>query len=201
LIRAQAMHTTTRQMMPMEAKLPYLRGRYRARPAKPTVARAAASGSRDHTAKAIALWPLARVALCVLLVALSAWPAVQDGFASLRLTFGDTDDAARLVQVREFMAGAGWYDLVLARIGGATPLVSHWSRLIDAPIAGLITLFSFVTTPATAELAARVAWPSLLLLLLLLMVSREAEARGGVAAALLVLVLSFALGGLIITTS
>ena len=51
---------------------------------------------------------------------------------SLSDWLGDTDDAVRLVTVRELLAGAPWFDTTLPRIGAPEPLVSHWSRLIDA---------------------------------------------------------------------
>ena len=51
---------------------------------------------------------------------------------------GDPDDAVRLVSVREFLHGAPWFDTTLPRIGAPEPLVSHWSRFIDTPLALLI---------------------------------------------------------------
>src|SRR6202521_6134792 len=49
----------------------------------------------------------------------------------------DGDDAMRLVQVREFLAGRSWFDLHEARLGPPTGYDTHWSRLIDAGIAGV----------------------------------------------------------------
>lgn len=103
------------------------------------------------------------------------------------VTLGDTDDATRLVQVREWLAGAGWYDLLLSRFGGPQPLLSHWSRLIDVPIALLITALSLVMSVAHAEMAARIVWPMLLLMVFLRVLVHEAEARGGMFAGLAVI--------------
>src|SRR5262249_39141269 len=61
---------------------------------------------------------------------------------SLSDSLGDTDDAVRLVSARELLAGASWFDTTLPRIGAPDPLVSHWSRLIDAPLAAMIAAFS-----------------------------------------------------------
>ena len=36
------------------------------------------------------------------------------------------------IAVRELLAGAPWFDTTLPRIGAPEPLLSHWSRLIDA---------------------------------------------------------------------
>ena len=102
-------------------------------------------------------------------------------------TLGDTDDATRLVQVREWLAGAGWYDSLLPRFGGPQPLISHWSRLIDVPIAMLITFFAVFLSVEHAELAARIVWPTILLMVFLRVLVREAEVRGGVPAALAVI--------------
>src|ERR1700733_1318490 len=47
----------------------------------------------------------------------------------------DTDDATRLVQVHDFLAGQGWFDLTQYRIDPPDGLLMHWSRLVDVPIA------------------------------------------------------------------
>jgi hypothetical protein len=99
--------------------------------------------------------------------------------AQLLTSLGDTDDATRLVQVRAWLASGHWYDLLLPRFGGATPLLSHWSRLIDLPIGLLLILFGTFLAASTAELAMRVVWPTLLLLLFLRLLLHEAEVRGG----------------------
>ncbi len=80
----------------------------------------------------------------------------------LATALGDTDDATRLTQIRELLAGHPWFDMTLARFGGSEPLVSHWSRIIDLPIAAMITLFSTVLGTEHAEFAARALWPTLL---------------------------------------
>ena len=55
------------------------------------------------------------------------------------LMLGDTDDNMRLMQVRAWMQGQGWYDLRNYRLDPALGGFDiHWSRLPDLPIAGLI---------------------------------------------------------------
>ena len=120
-----------------------------------------------------------RWAWCLLIVAIYVFPTISDGFASLNANLGDTDDAVRLLQVRAWMDGAGWFNTTLPKIGGATPLVSHWSRLIDVPIALLITLFSFAMPIDAAETAARFLWPTLVLLGFLRVLVHEADIREG----------------------
>ncbi len=77
------------------------------------------------------------------------------------LIFG-TDDAMRLVQVRDLLGGQGWFDLTQYRLGPAG-IEMHWSRLVDAPIAGLILALTPLLGPAAAETAAIYAWPLILL--------------------------------------
>jgi hypothetical protein len=67
----------------------------------------------------------------------------------------------------------------LPRIGAPEPLVSHWSRLIDLPLAALITLFRPLLGAPGAEIATRWLWPVLLFLLLMIIYTREARRRAG----------------------
>ncbi|TDH37987.1 hypothetical protein E2A64_02310 [Pseudohoeflea suaedae] len=73
----------------------------------------------------------------------------------------DSDDIMRLVVVRDFLQGQGWFDNMQYRLGmeGGTPM--HWSRLIDLPIAFLIQFFSLFLSQARAEAAALLVWPLL----------------------------------------
>src|SRR4051812_30316307 len=72
---------------------------------------------------------------------------------------GDTDDAMRLAQLRDWLSGQGWYDLNQARVAGGYE--SHWSRLIDAGLAGTLWVFGWFFDPAIAERLMRVVWPLL----------------------------------------
>lgn len=73
--------------------------------------------------------------------------------------FFDPDDALRLVQVRDLLAGQGWYDLAQHRIDppGGTPM--HWSRLVDLPLALVIAALTPLLGQYGAETAALVAIP------------------------------------------
>src|SRR5262245_36030360 len=88
--------------------------------------------------------------------------ALAGPMTSLSASLGDTDDAVRLVSVRELLAGASWFDTTLPRIGAPEPLISHWSRLIDAPLAAILAVFSSFLDQEGAELATRIFWPALL---------------------------------------
>jgi hypothetical protein len=77
--------------------------------------------------------------------------------------FFDTDDAMRMVQVRDLMAGQGWFDLTAWRLDPPQGMVSHWSRLVDAPLVALIALFRLFLDGVFAERAARIAFPAVLM--------------------------------------
>ncbi len=73
----------------------------------------------------------------------------------------DNDDVMRLVEVRDLLAGQGWFDLMQYRLGLDGGTLMHWSRLIDLPIANLILLFSLFMSPLHAEASALFLWPLL----------------------------------------
>lgn len=99
------------------------------------------------------------------------------GFALLLSVGGDNDSLLRLVQVRDLMAGQGWFDLHQYRMGPDGGFVMHWSRLVDAPIAALIFLGTALGGSAAAgEIFAQIVWPSALLagsLVLLMRIARH----------------------------
>lgn len=76
-----------------------------------------------------------------------------------------SDSAMRLVEVRDLLAGRGWFDHMQPRLGLGEGTWMHWSRLVDAPIAGLILLFSSFLSYDQAETLALTVWPLLLALI------------------------------------
>ncbi len=88
--------------------------------------------------------------------------------------FPDPDDALRLVQVRDLIAGQGWFDLHQYRIAPPDGTLMHWSRLVDIPLAALIVLLSPIFGQAAAEVIASVAVPLLTLGVVLLAIGRLA---------------------------
>ena len=101
------------------------------------------------------------LALAWLLVA--AW-LLTEFWSATAETLSDPDDAMRLVEVRAFLAGQHWFDLSLLRLDPPAGYLTHWSRLIDAGLAGLFVLFhQFVDAPM-AERLMRAVWPVLWLL-------------------------------------
>ena len=67
------------------------------------------------------------------------------------LALGDTDDNMRLMQVRAWLDGQGWFDLRQYRMNPPGGFDIHWSRIVDLPLAGLILLFDLFTTRPVAE--------------------------------------------------
>ena len=128
-----------------------------------------------------------------LLLLLIAWLLVMlqllsQHWAETAQTLLDTDDAMRLAQMRDWLHGQGWYDLHQWRV--APGYESHWSRLIDAGLAGLLLLFrQFVDLPL-AERLMRTVWPMLWLLPVMGGAAAIAWRIGGRQAALLTLLLA-----------
>lgn len=96
------------------------------------------------------------IAISVVLI-VTRWPAIA------RLDLSDTDDAMRMAQVRDLIAGQGWWDLMQYRVnpaGGGVPM--HWSRIVDAPLAAGILLLKPMVGQAMAERIVMALWPPLL---------------------------------------
>jgi hypothetical protein len=100
----------------------------------------------------------------------------------------DSDDAMRLVQVRSFLAGHGWFNLHEARIDPPQGYDSHWSRLIDAGLAGLFLLFRLMANNDMAERLMRAIWPVLWIVPTLAGTAAIAWRMAGRNAAMIVLV-------------
>jgi hypothetical protein len=81
--------------------------------------------------------------------------------------FADTDDAMRMVMVRDFLGGQSWYDLTAHRLNTPFGAELHWSRLVDLPLALLLGLFTPLLGADQALVAGGYVWPLLLLGLLL----------------------------------
>jgi hypothetical protein len=110
-------------------------------------------------------WPVfaAFVGLAWLLV---AGQLVAEYWAATALTMPDTDDAMRLVELRQFLSGglSSWFDLNEPRLGLPPGYDTHWSRLVDAGLAGVYLVFRSFADNALAERLTAVAWPLLWLI-------------------------------------
>src|SRR2546423_9653800 len=92
---------------------------------------------------------------------LAAIQLLAQNWHDIALTLADTDDAMRLAQLRDWLGGQSWFDLNQPRVAGGYE--SHWSRLIDAGLAGTLWAFGWFAEPATAERLMRTVLPVLLL--------------------------------------
>lgn len=120
-------------------------------------------------------WALAGFALFVIVGLVLKWNAIQG------LALSDTDDNLRLAQVRDWLAGQGWYDLRQYRMEPPEGANIHWSRIPDLPIAGLILLLSPLLGSGVAEqVAVTVAplIPALILIFAIAVVTRRLVAKG-----------------------
>lgn len=143
------------------------------------------------------LLPLALL-LTVLLTAWWTWLAWRD-LAALRLP--EPDDMVRLAQIRDWLDGQAFGDLVQARLGPPGGTALHWSRLPDLVPALIIWLLSPIMGVTRAEIAAVIFWPELLFFLHLLLVGGLARRLGGMAsvpAALAIAALAFPAIGLFV---
>ena len=128
----------------------------------------------------------------VLLFSLVA-AVVQIGFWLAHFTDyvgADPDDAMRLVEVRDYLAGQGWFDLTQYRLGPDGGTLMHWSRLIDWPIAQLIKFYGLFLGGRQAEAAALATWPLLLIPPLLASAGLASYRLGGKVAMTISLILA-----------
>jgi hypothetical protein len=125
-------------------------------------------------------WPL--VFLAYLAVVVFETVKTLHGLGTTPL-LNDTDDAMRLVTVRDLLAGQNWFDHTQYRLNTPYGAEIHWSHLVDAGIGGLILLLRPVAG-ALAETVAVFTWPLLLLLPMMVLSARLAFRLAGRAAIL-----------------
>lgn len=79
----------------------------------------------------------------------------------------DGDDVMRLVQIRDLLAGQGWFDLNQYRLGPDGGTLMHWSRIPDIPILVLTGMFDLFLPQETALAWAISVWPPLSILIVI----------------------------------
>ncbi len=134
-----------------------------AEPEAVTTASNPGTSPRKAAAEFLLVWSLMAASTTI-----TAWSSLQ------ARTFRDPDDATRLVQVRELLAGQSWWDLSLDRIGNGIAEM-HWSRHLDALLVGVILPLRPLIGAESAELVAIIAAPLGLLLVALWLVSSLAR--------------------------
>lgn len=71
----------------------------------------------------------------------------------------DPDDFMRLLEVRDLLAGQGWYDVTQYRMNPPMGAEMHWSRLVDIPIALALLIGRLVLTEPNASKFAMIVVP------------------------------------------
>ena len=112
-------------------------------------------------------------ALCCLVLIRGSWTEITT------LSGWDPDDQLRLVQLRDFLNGQGWFDNRQYRLNVPEGAPMHWSRLIELPLAALVLLFAPVFGQMQAEIIASTIMPLLLFGGIIFLLSRVARHVGG----------------------
>lgn len=115
----------------------------------PVATRTSPSGLLDRMSVVVMLG----TALCFAL----SWPRVLDIWRTDLVV--DPDDAMRLVQVRNWLGGQGWFDLLEHRLDPPAGLLMHWSRIVDVPLGALVRLCGLLVGSGQAERLARIVFP------------------------------------------
>lgn len=89
------------------------------------------------------------------------------------LQLPDTDDMARLQQVRDWLGGQAWGDLVQHRLSDGINGSFHWSRIADLGVAG------WLMATGGNTLAAVILWPATLFVLFIAAAAHLAMRVGG----------------------
>ena len=96
-------------------------------------------------------------AIGLLLTLALSWPSAVAVWRTG--AFANTDDAMRLVEVRDWLAGQAWFDLHQYRLDPPGGVDMHWTRALDLPLGLMIRLFSLLLPVEGAERLTRIAFP------------------------------------------
>jgi len=138
----------------------------------------AATLAAPRTPATLRVPPRVLLAVAIAAILTLAW-SFKDWSNLALLRLPDNDDMARLAQVRDWLNGQAFNDLMQHRLGPPGGASMHWSRIADAGPALLILLFKPFLGTNGAEIAMAVTYPALLFLAYLLLVARIATRLGG----------------------
>lgn len=102
----------------------------------------------------------------------------------------DPDDQLRMVQLRDFLSGQGWFDTTQYRLNAPEGGPMHWSRLIELPLALAVLSATPLFGQAGAEMVAGTLIPLLCFGLVAYMLGRIALHLGGPVAGTLAVVMT-----------
>lgn len=98
------------------------------------------------------------------------------------LWFPDPDDAMRLLEVRDWLAGQSWWDVSQHRLVGPTGaggFAMHWSRIVDLPLALVMAVSDPLVGQAASTRIAMTIVPLAMLLVVVALVAQLTAALGG----------------------
>jgi hypothetical protein len=156
---------------------------------RPAPVGAARTGSPFHSVGFL-------TALGLVLALTLSWPSVTKVW--LTGAFANTDDAMRLVEVRDWLAGQAWFDLHQYRLDPPDGVPMHWTRVLDAPLALLIKLFALFLPVESAERLTRIVFPLALHGALFAAVAGLARKLAGPAAMLPAILIVALTGGVLV---
>lgn len=136
------------------------------------------------------------VAIGLLFTLAISWPSVVDVWRTG--AFANTDDAMRLVEVRDWLAGQAWFDLHQYRLDPPGGVQMHWTRVLDLPLGLLIKLFSVVLPVESAERLTRIVFPLALHAALFAAVAGLARKLAGPVAMLPAVLIAALSGGILV---
>ena len=113
--------------------------------------------------------PVAVLLGCGLVLALTGAKALMVWKTGI---FLNPDDAMRAVEVRDFLAGQGWFDMVQHRLAPGHGVPMHWSRLADLPLAAGLEVLTPMLGFDRAERVIRLLQPIVCLVLFLTTLAR-----------------------------
>ncbi|MGB5019428.1 hypothetical protein [Sphingorhabdus sp.] len=117
---------------------------------------------------------------------------IWSGWAQISTRSGwDPDDQLRLVQLRDFLGGQSWFDTTQYRMNAPQGAPMHWSRLIELPLALIVTLASPLVGVPRAEMLAGTIVPLSILTAIAFLLAAITRRFGGNRAALIALVLAY----------
>jgi hypothetical protein len=147
-----------------------------------------------HAAATLPLW--LRVT-CVWLLVMLASSAARWSLMLSPVWLADNDDVLRLIQVHDWLAGQGWFDLVQYRLDPPAGGSIHWSRLADLGIAVPMVLARFFTTADWADRIAIIVYPGVILLTVMWIMARTARRLLGEKAVLPALFVTLTAGSML----
>ena len=125
-----------------------------------------------------------------------SWPSAAEVWRSG--AFANSDDAMRLVEVRDWLAGQAWFDLHQYRLDPPDGVQMHWTRVLDLPLGLLIEFFQAFLPVESAERLTRIIFPLMLHGALFAAVAGLARRLAGPAAMLPAVAIAALSGGVLV---